>query len=596
MYAPEDFGAAGNGATDDSAAINSCLSAAASHYGGCYLAAKKYFAATTVTVPQFSSLEGQKDPAALVSNVASNTSVPQILLGSGTTVNLSGRLANVVIARSGVVQTTAANTQAALANLALYSGTGITLQNAADMDHVYLLGFALGIDTNSQADWHIRHVRGDAVAGIFINGMHDFSWIEDMKWVGTTASCVAPTTTSVSAAANNGSGLIRLTVTSTTQMATGNTIVVYGVTGTTEANGRWVATIVDGTHIDLQTSTFTNTWVSGGTVMLSSCNRTGPAYKVQNSEAPLIYGASEYGYDTVWDIGTLAGWTTVYGLDIDDNNIPDPGKIGINIHGSAYASKLYVGFASSVWTPLIVNTTGGTAADPHLIEGGSLYSTAPAGSTTAGIQLLAGTAALENVSTINTIIQIASGMKVRFTGVSGAGSTWLSGSNFANVTSSGSEFGDLTGTDLRGSQLNLELQNGTSWINAMQIVPNGAQGQVNINGFLAVGAGNAITSNPPAPYSNLGWKIGLYGAAYAIGVEGFTIAAKTGGWFSVFSGNPNGDASGTVPDSAANVSLGTNGVVRATSFTAAGSAGVSCAANTVSLTTLVVTAGIVTHC
>jgi hypothetical protein len=70
----------------------------------------------------------------------------------------------------------------------------------------------------------------------------------------------------ITAAANNGSGLIRLTVASTSTFATGQKKIVAGVTGTTEANGRWTITVVDATHIDLQGSAFTNAYVSGGTI------------------------------------------------------------------------------------------------------------------------------------------------------------------------------------------------------------------------------------------------------------------------------------------------------------------------------------------
>jgi hypothetical protein len=71
---------------------------------------------------------------------------------------------------------------------------------------------------------------------------------------------------SVSGAVDNGSGLIRLTVTSTAAMTTGDIRSVSAVTGTTEANGRWTITVVDGTHIDLQGSTFVNAYVSAGVV------------------------------------------------------------------------------------------------------------------------------------------------------------------------------------------------------------------------------------------------------------------------------------------------------------------------------------------
>lgn len=76
-----------------------------------------------------------------------------------------------------------------------------------------------------------------------------------------------PTSITISNAANNGSGLIRLTVTSTTGITTNDEMTVTGVTGTTEANGSWVVTVIDSVTLDLQSSTFTNAYTSGGTII-----------------------------------------------------------------------------------------------------------------------------------------------------------------------------------------------------------------------------------------------------------------------------------------------------------------------------------------
>lgn len=85
-------------------------------------------------------------------------------------------------------------------------------------------------------------------------------------FVATIKDAAAVANWTVSGAANNGSGLIRITLSSATTLVTGDPIAVYGVTGTTEANGRWVVTVIDSTHVDLQGSTFTNAYVSGGTL------------------------------------------------------------------------------------------------------------------------------------------------------------------------------------------------------------------------------------------------------------------------------------------------------------------------------------------
>jgi hypothetical protein len=70
----------------------------------------------------------------------------------------------------------------------------------------------------------------------------------------------------ITGAANNGSGLIRLTVASTTTFATGQQKTVSDVLGTIEANATWTITVIDATHIDLQGSAFAHAYVSGGTI------------------------------------------------------------------------------------------------------------------------------------------------------------------------------------------------------------------------------------------------------------------------------------------------------------------------------------------
>jgi hypothetical protein len=85
---------------------------------------------------------------------------------------------------------------------------------------------------------------------------------------------VAPGVITISNAANNGFGLIRLTLSGltagsgagSTNLSTQNSVEVYGVTGTTEANGNWAFAIVDATHIDLLGSAFAHAYVGGGAI------------------------------------------------------------------------------------------------------------------------------------------------------------------------------------------------------------------------------------------------------------------------------------------------------------------------------------------
>jgi hypothetical protein len=78
---------------------------------------------------------------------------------------------------------------------------------------------------------------------------------------------LAPGAIAITGAVNNGAGLVRLTVASTATLTANQIVSISGVVGTVEANGEgWKITVVDGAHIDLQGSTFTNAYVSGGTL------------------------------------------------------------------------------------------------------------------------------------------------------------------------------------------------------------------------------------------------------------------------------------------------------------------------------------------
>lgn len=90
----------------------------------------------------------------------------------------------------------------------------------------------------------------------------------------------------VSGAAANSSGEIRITAgyafpiwfnrvsTLTHPYADEAVVTIYGVTGCTEANGTWKINYVDGSNFDLLGSTFTNAYVSGGTVFEEKTDMT----------------------------------------------------------------------------------------------------------------------------------------------------------------------------------------------------------------------------------------------------------------------------------------------------------------------------------
>jgi hypothetical protein len=76
----------------------------------------------------------------------------------------------------------------------------------------------------------------------------------------------AASTITATNAVDNGAGLIRITTGTVHGRTTGDKILISGILGTTEANGAWIVTVINTTTIDLQSSTFTNAYTSGGTV------------------------------------------------------------------------------------------------------------------------------------------------------------------------------------------------------------------------------------------------------------------------------------------------------------------------------------------
>ncbi len=79
-----------------------------------------------------------------------------------------------------------------------------------------------------------------------------------------------------------------------------------------------------------------------------------------------------------------------------------------------------------------------------------------------------------------------------------------------------------------------------------------------VNGMISANGSATITSAPPAVPTNVGWKIGLYGSFYSVGVAAYTTAIKTP-WVSLFyhtGSNPANDGTATTPDTNATVSLG----------------------------------------
>lgn len=147
----------------------------------------------------------------------------------------------------------------------------------------------------------------------------------------TTTQFVATGLPTVSGAVNNGSGLVRLTVSTTANMATGQKWYVNGVggiTGTTNG-GTFPLTVIDGTTVDLQGSNFSGVYTSDGylsvPVTVKNIDIAMDVTTTSNGQPPAVVTAHGDGaavtnnplgvtVDNFKISGTLKGYTTASGI------------------------------------------------------------------------------------------------------------------------------------------------------------------------------------------------------------------------------------------------------------------------------------------
>jgi pectate lyase len=110
-----------------------------------------------------------------------------------------------------------------------------------------------------------------SVEGVTIRSVADLSRISILRKHPWKFARERKTLTvkSITGAADNGSGLIRIT-SAGHGFSTSDVVNVVEVMGTTEAQGKWTITVISSSTFDLQGSTFSNTYVSGGYVGLAA--------------------------------------------------------------------------------------------------------------------------------------------------------------------------------------------------------------------------------------------------------------------------------------------------------------------------------------
>lgn len=132
----------------------------------------------------------------------------------------------------------------------------------------------------------IRVAKSPAPVSLGVNG----------KWTDNTiVGGGFPATLAVTGTAD-ASGLIRLTLANTATLANNDVVQILSVGGTIEANGVWLCTVIDATHIDLQGTVYANAWTSGGTIQ-----------KINSKAVVLTLPATPFTYN-ITSCDTASGW------------------------------------------------------------------------------------------------------------------------------------------------------------------------------------------------------------------------------------------------------------------------------------------------
>jgi hypothetical protein len=370
MFHVRDYGAVGNGTTDDAAAIQAAIDAAATSGGGIVrLGPKRYrVVANEVVVKENVCLEGPLFPGGQRPS-ADYRSVPGTLLVDATrTVRVmrGATLRKVAVMRDGLgapptTMRAAINLRAAMAGTGITVGDGSGTHHDVLVEDVLVLGFDQGIRSDNSQRLNLRRIRGDNRNGLWLSRTFDVTRIHDVHfWPFLTGNLGAITITQipVAGAANNGAGLIRITTAAAHNLVTGDLVNITGLNGLgATTSHRRTVTVVDATRFDLQGSTFSGSWGGAGTVTIWNNRRLGTGFRIETSDIAELVNCFTFGYDIGYDLGDGAQSIQLHNCSVDDLlTLRDPLTTGVYIHGSAYYTKWMGGFLSSQATAIRIDS------------------------------------------------------------------------------------------------------------------------------------------------------------------------------------------------------------------------------------------------
>lgn len=188
----EDFGAVGNGVTDDTAAFQAAIDAIATLGGGTVTFQKRYLIDNSLIIKDGVTLQGPLGlPDELLPGTTADYDAKQgvLIVNSSITITAqdSTSLSNCIIIRKNL-DLPFPNAATATAGVAAFTGTAITVNGAGTyFHHLLILGFNKAIYSSNYERIRCEYVQGDCTNGIDLNVVYDIAYIENCQfWPWTT--------------------------------------------------------------------------------------------------------------------------------------------------------------------------------------------------------------------------------------------------------------------------------------------------------------------------------------------------------------------------------------------------------------------------
>lgn len=333
VYYADDYGThhdfVPGGGTDDTAALQAALNAASAAGGGRVVIGPYMYLqnSANLRVPPYVTLECESWTPLRKADFNYSNIPCTIYHDASHTINVQGGIRRVNVLKDTIIPSP--SLRVFLDNRATWGGTGITLtSNDTLLEDVNVGGFNLCINASSYPRPSMHRVFGDCNSGLLINQVHDVSKIETIEFWPFLNPAPGYVAYNISAAVDNGAGLYRVTIPANA-IVTGDTIFVKNAGGAQGVNGKWTATVIDSTHVDLQGSSVTPTTTANTTL--------GKTYAPVTSTANLRVGQAVSG-------SGIPGGTTVAGV------WPEASAISLSTAATATGTGVTLSFTNGAFT------------------------------------------------------------------------------------------------------------------------------------------------------------------------------------------------------------------------------------------------------